>query len=87
MASRLNTLLHGEAVAVADALSKKAQPNQTALVLDLRAALTNALRRIAALEDRIDSESSRIEMQVEKLSERTEKWLNSIEDRIESALL
>ena len=82
MASRFNTLLHGEASDAADVLSGDAQPGERELILELRAALTNALRRIAWLETRLDSESTRIEGQVERLGERTETWLNQIEDRI-----
>lgn len=87
MASRFNTLLHGEATEVADILSGEAQPSHNELILELRAALTNALRRVSALESLLESESSRIEMQVQHLSERTEKWLNGIEDRMQDALL
>ena len=82
MASRFNTLLHGEASDAADVLSGDAQPGEHELILELRAALTNALRRIDRLEVRLDSESERLEGQIERASERTETWLNQIEDRI-----
>ena len=82
MASRLNTLLHGEASDAADVLSGDAKPGEHELILELRLALTNALRRIDRLETGLDSESTRIEGQVERLSKRTETWLNQIEDRI-----
>ncbi len=48
--SRLNKLLHGEALAAADLLSGDVTPNRDEILLELRAALTNALRRIDRLE-------------------------------------
>jgi len=48
--SRFNTLLHGEASEAADVLSGDATPNRDEILLELRAALTNALRRIDRLE-------------------------------------
>ena len=48
--SRLNELLHGPAGGAADILSGEASPARDEILLELRAALTNALRRIDALE-------------------------------------
>ncbi len=82
MASRFNTLLHGEASDAADILSGDTQPGERELILELRAALTNALRRVDRLETRLDAESARLEGQIERASQRSEDWLNRIEDRI-----
>ncbi len=78
MASRFNTLLHGEAADAADVLSGDTQPGERELILELRAALTNALRRVDRLEIRLDAESARLEGQIERASQRSEDWLNRI---------
>ena len=49
--SRLNKLLHGEASTAADLLSGDVTPNRDEILLELRAALTNALYRIDRLEN------------------------------------
>jgi len=48
--SRLNALLHGEAQTAAELLSGDVTPARDEILLELRAALTNALNRIALLE-------------------------------------
>ena len=48
--SRFNELLHGEASSAADLLSGEVTPARDEILLELRAALTNALRRIDRLE-------------------------------------
>ncbi len=50
--SRLNELLHGEASVAADLLSGDVTPARDEILLELRAALTNALHRISLLEDK-----------------------------------
>lgn len=54
MSSRLNTLLHGEAYKAAEILSGDTTPNRDEILLELRAALTNALNRIDKLEEKLD---------------------------------
>ena len=50
MSSRLNICLHGEAAEVADLVGGEVPKDPLEISLELRAALTNALRRIHALE-------------------------------------
>ncbi len=52
MASRFNTLLHGEASEAADVLSGDCRMTERESIVELRAALTNALRRIDRFERR-----------------------------------
>ena len=51
MASRLKVLLHGEAAAAARLIGGDCPPLHQELILELRAALTNALYRIDRLEE------------------------------------
>ena len=51
--SRLNELLHGDASTAADLLSGEVTPNRDEILLELRAALTNALHRIDQLENAV----------------------------------
>lgn len=48
--SRFNELLHGEAATAAELLSGEVTPARDEILLELRAALTNALNRIDRLE-------------------------------------
>lgn len=56
MASRLNTLLHGEASEAASLISGDCPSAKSELILELRAALTNALNRIDRLEETVNME-------------------------------
>lgn len=50
--SRFNTLLHGSAAEAAAILGGEVTPARDEILLELRAALTNALNRIDRLEDK-----------------------------------
>jgi len=67
MASRFNTLLHGEAAEAAAVLSGEAQAGERGVLLELRAALTNALNRIAKLENLVDGELVSIAGSIERM--------------------
>ena len=58
--SRINELLHDDAAKVAEILHGDSCPDDTIGLIDIRAALTNALRCIARLEDRLDLQSTAI---------------------------
>ena len=58
--ARINDLLHGEAADVAAILDGDSWPISEPGVVDMRAALSNAMTRIAQLEKRLDAEATKI---------------------------
>ena len=48
--SRLKTILHGEASEAAELINREMSPARDEMLLELRAGLVNALRRIDVLE-------------------------------------
>jgi hypothetical protein len=75
MTSNFNTLYHGEADEAADALEDLKEPGNSSH----RAALTNALRKIAKLEARQEEEFTRLESQLERVTDRVETRLTDLE--------
>lgn len=81
--STFNTLYHGQTREVIEALDGETKIATT----ELRAALTNALRKIEDLETGKADKANldRVEMQIERINERVEGQIEALNDEFQGA--